>query len=213
MLKSLSFFISLILVFNKLTAQDIYVSGGMGLNNVTMESLNDYLRYNSGFNNRRDDAHTAIEFYSAVGSKISYNVLLEASFGYSLNSFSKSALLGTYQLEYVFYLPEFMFIYDIPYNYYGFQFGAGFGFYLGSVSETQYGTMLKVTEETKGWGFQLKSVFYAALSRNLSAEIIANYRNSFLNDLYIFEINTTPARPLNLSFNSLGIKLGVRYFL
>lgn len=213
MFKNLIFIFGLFLITNQANAQKIYISGGMGLNYSTMETLNDYLRYNWGFNNRKDESHSAIEFFAAVGSNLTYNVLFEASFGYSLNSFNKNSGLGSYQFEYSFYLPEFLILYDLPSKFYGFQLGAGIGYYLGKVDEIPIGTTQTRTEETKGLGFQLKSVFYTSFSKDLVIEISANYRKAFLNDLSNFNMNIFPYQPLNLSFNSLGIKLGVRYFL
>lgn len=199
--------------FLKLNGQEFYASGGMGYNFVTMEKLNEYLNYNWGFRNRRDETHSAIEFYGLVGTTVLPNVSLETSFGYSLNSFTNKDGLGIYQFEYVFYIPEISILYDLDYTYYGFQAGIGFGYILGAVSETQPMMLQTITDETKGFSFNIRSVLYTALSYTLQVEIGAHYRLAFLNDLNSnnFYINRQPYESLNLSFNSFGIKIGVRY--
>lgn len=193
--------------------QEIYVSGGMGYNYITMEKLNDFLRYNWNFSNRRDDAHSAIEFYALVGSGIFPNVSLETSFGYILNSFSNNFGLGFYHLEYTFYVPEVSFFYDMNFHYYGIKAGFGLGYILGSVEETQPLTIQKFIEETKGYVFSIKSVFYSMLSQHLLVELGVNVRQAFMNDLISsnFKINRQPYDQLNLTFNSFGIKIGMRY--
>lgn len=196
-----------------LRAQEFYISGGMGLNYMTIEKLNDYLHYNWNFGNRRDDSHSAIEFYALAGTNLLPNFSLETSFGISLNSFSNNVGFGIYQFEYSFYFPELIFLYNINYPHYGFEFGLGIGYILGAVDETLPYSTQKITEETKGLSVQIKSVVNTSLSENLSAEIGLNYRMGFLNDLSSnnFTINHSPYERLNLSFNSFGIKLGVRY--
>jgi len=198
--------------FQKGNGQEFYLAGGMGYNFVTMEKLNDYLRYNWNFRNRRDESHSSIEFYGLIGTNLLPNVSFETSFGYTLNSFTNNLGLGIYQLEYIFYIPEVNILYDLNYSYYGFQAGFGFGYILGAVEETQRTTIQKVTEETKGLAFNIKSVFYTALSHTLQVEIGVNYRQAFLSNLN-FLINRQPYERLNLSFNSFGIKIGVRYRL
>ncbi len=204
-----------VLIIGKSEAQEFYLSCGMGLNYKTIEKLNDYLHYNWNFNNRRDDSHSEIEFYALVGSNLTPNFSIETSFGFSLNSFSNNYGIGNYQFEYVFYYPEANFLYDLKFPFYGFQFGFGAGYILGAVNETQPGSLQKLTEETKGLSFQIKSVVYTALSHQLYVDLGLNYRMAFLNDLsmYNFLINRQPYEQLNLSFNSFGIKLGVRYQL
>jgi len=199
--------------FLNVNGQEFYAAGGMGYNFVTMEKLNEYLHYNWSFANRRDESHSAIEFYGLIGTNVLPNVSLETSFGYSLNSFTNNYGLSIYQFEYVFYIPEISFLYDLDYTYYGFQGGIGFGYILGSVDETQPVITQKITDETKGFSFNIKSVFYTALSYSLQVEIGAYYRQAFLNDLSSnnFDINRQPQEKLNLSFNSFGIKIGVRY--
>lgn len=198
-----------------LKGQEFYVSGGMGLNYISMEKLNDYLHYNWNFGNRRDDVHSAIEFYALVGTNFYPDISLETSFGYSLNSFSNNFGIGIYQLEYTFYFPELNFLYNFNYTHYGLQIGFGFGYILGGVNETQPNSTYKISEETKGFNFRLISVLYTALSNFLFVELGVNYRKAFLNDLFLdnFKINHQPYESLNLSFNSLGIKLGMRYQL
>lgn len=205
-------FLIFIFSFVELRGQEFYLSGGMGLNYVTMEKLNDYLHYNWNFNNRRDDSHSEIEFFALAGTNLTTNFSLETSFGLSLNSFSNNYGIGIYQLEYVFYYPEINFLYTLRYPFYGFQFGFGVGYILGAVDEMQPGTVQKFTEETKGMSFQIKSVMYTALSSQLYVDIGLNYRMAFLNDLSMM-INRQPYENLNLSFNSFGIKLGMRYQL
>ncbi len=205
--------ISLILLtiaYQKGDGQESYAAGGMGYNFVTMEKLNDYLRYNWNFRNRRDESHSAIEFYALIGTNLLPNVSFETSFGYTLNSFTNNFGLGLYQLEYIFYIPEVSLLYDLNYGFYGFQAGIGFSYILGAVDETQPMTIQKVTEETKGFAFNIKSVFHTALSHTLQVEIGVNYRQAFLSNLN-FLINRQPYERLNLSFNSFGIKIGVRY--
>lgn len=204
-----------ILIYAPSRGQEFYLSGGMGLNYVTMEKLNDYLRYNWNFSTRKDDSHSAIEFYALVGTNLFPNTTIETSFGVSVNSFSNNFGIGIYQFEYTFYYPEINFLYDMNYTHYGFQFGFGVGYLLGGVEETQPTTIQKITEETKGIIFQIKTTLYAALSPNLFADIGINYRMAFLNDLILdnFVINRQPYQQLNLSFNSIGLKLGVRYQL
>lgn len=206
-------FIFFSIPFLKINAQEYYASGGMGYNFVTMEKLNDYLHYNWGFNNRRDESHSAIEFYALIGTNLLPNVSIETSFGYTLNSFTNNSGLGIYQFDYSFYIPEISFLYDLNYNYYGFQAGIGFSYILGAINETQPMTIQKITEETKGFAFDIKSVFYTALSYTLQVELGINYRQAFLSDLSFnnFLIIQQPSEPLNLSFNSFGIKIGMRY--
>ncbi len=212
--RHLTIIISL-LCFSQVRAQEFYISGGMGLNYLTMEKLNDYLHYNWNFNNRRDDSHSAIEFYALIGSKFTSNFTMETSFGYSLNSFSNNYGMGIYQLEYIFYYPEINFLYELNYTHYGIQGGFGIGYVMGSVEETQPVVIQKIVEETSGFNFQLKSTVYVSLDKNLFVELGVNYRLAFLNSLsgYNFRINHYPYENLNLSFNSFGIKLGVRYKL
>lgn len=215
-MKNISLLI-LVFIFNfaHLNGQEFYLSGGMGLNYLTMEKLNDYLHYNWNFGNRRDDLHSAIEFYALAGTRLLPNFSLETSFGYSLNSFSNNYGIGIYQLEYTFYYPEINFLYSFTYPTYGFQAGFGFGYILGAVDETQPNTIQKITEETKGFDFQIKTLMFTALSTNVFVELGINYRKAFLNDLSTinFMINHQPYENLNLSFNSLGIKIGLRYQL
>lgn len=213
-------YIKLILIISlssiaQIKGQEFYVAGGMGLNFVTMERLNDYLHYNWNFKNRRDETHSAIEFYALVGTNLLPNTTVETSFGVSVNSFTNNFGIGIYQFEYTFYFPEINFLYDLNYTHYGFQFGFGLGYILGSVDEIQPNTIQKITEETKGLNFQIKSAMYLALSYYLFADLSLNYRIAFLNDLLYdnFTINRQPYQKLNLSFNSFGIKLGVRYQL
>ncbi len=204
-----------ILNFVPLRGQEFYVSGGMGLNYITIEKLNDYLHYNWNFGNRRDETHSAIEFYALVGTNLLQNFSLETSFGYSLNSFSNNYGIGIYQLEYTFYYPEINFLYSFKYPGYGFQAGFGLGYILGAIDEITPNTTQKITEETKGFNFQIKSVMYTALSNNVFVELGINYRKAFMNDLSSmnFIINNQLNESLNLSFNSFGIKLGLRYQL
>lgn len=213
-------YIKLILVISlfsiaQIKGQEFYAAGGMGLNFVTMERLNDYLHYNWNFKNRRDETHSAIEFYALVGTNLLPNTTIETSFGVSVNSFSNNFGIGIYQLEYTFYFPEVNFLYDLNYTHYGFQFGFGLGYILGSIDEIQPNTVQKIIDETKGLNFQIKSAMYLALSHQLFADLSFNYRIAFLNDLLNdnFTINRQPYQKLNLSFNSFGIKLGVRYQL
>jgi hypothetical protein len=206
-------FIFLFSSFLEVNGQEFYASGGMGYNFVTMEKLNDYLHYNWGFNNRRDESHSAIEFYGLVGTNFLPNVSIETSFGYSLNSFTNNFGLGIYQFDYSFYIPELSILYDLNYGLYGLQAGIGFSYILGAVNETQPMTIQKITEETKGFAFNIKSIFYTSLSYALQVELGINYRLAFLNELSFnnFLINRQPYEPLNLSFNSFGIKIGMRY--
>ncbi|MCX7612398.1 MAG: hypothetical protein N2043_12510 [Ignavibacterium sp.] len=207
--------IFLVLNSTQLFGQEFYISGGMGLNFVTMEKLNDYLHYNWNFKNRRDESHSAIEFFGLVGSNLFPNTSIETGFGVSVNSFSNNYGIGIYQLEYTFYYPEINLLYDLNYTHYGLQFGFGLGYVLGSIDEVQPTTLQKITEETKGFYFQIKSTAFIALSPNLFTDVSFNYRLSFLNDLSFdgFIINRQPYERLNLSFNSFGLKIGVRYIL
>jgi hypothetical protein len=205
--------ISILIPLLNVKGQEFYISGGMGYNMVTMEKLNDYLHYNWNFRNRRDQTHSAIEFYGLIGTTLLPNVSVETSFGYTLNSFTNNYGLGVYEFEYVFYIPELNFLYDLNYGYYGFQAGFGIGYILGSANETQPMTIQKITETTKGFAFNLKSTFYASLSYTLQAEVGMSYRQAFMSDLMFdnFIITQQHNEQLNLSFNSFGIKLGMRY--
>lgn len=206
----------LFLLFNFLSvkAQEFYVSGGMGINYLQMEKLNEYLYQNWGFQNRRDDQHAAVEFYVLAGTLLTPNVSLESSFGYTLSSFSKNYGLSFYELDYAFYLPELNLNYNLNYVHYGFTFGFGLGYYLGSVEEKNPGFSDRYVEETKGLAFQIKSTAFTQLSEDLFVELTANYRQSFLSDLSpSFIINKGTSEVLNLSFNSIGLKIGMRYQL
>lgn len=194
-------------------SQRFFISGGMGLNYLTMENLNDYLTYNWGFKNRRDDSHGAIEFSTHFGSVIKKKFLIELGLNYSTNSFQNESS-GFYQFEYTIYYPEIIFSYVYNYLLSGIQFGVGYTYYFIDVNETRPTTTLQLKSNSKGQGISIKSVFFAPVGEKFFVELTGQLRWVFFEDIESeYFVIREKERKLNLSYNSIGLKLGIRYYL
>ncbi|MBU2585938.1 MAG: hypothetical protein KKH32_11495 [Bacteroidetes bacterium] len=200
---------------NGLAQKNFNISAGMGLNYYLMESLNDYLSYNWGFNNRQDDFNGAVDFFGSFGFDLSSDYSIDLDVSYSINSFNTSVGTGSYEFAYSLIMPSLILNYHFGQNGYRISFGAGGGYHFADVSEKIPGSISTSEFSAKGFGFMIKADGISAISSNLFILINVNARyNSFsdvLNGSQSLIINKPSKEKLNLSFTSMGLRLGMKY--
>lgn len=195
--------------------KNLNISAGMGLNYYLMENLNDYLSYNWGFNNRKDDFNGAVDFFGSIGFDLSQNYSIDLDLSYSINSFNKAIGAGTYEFAYSLLMPALVIIHHLMQNGYRISIGAGGGYYFANVSERIPSSFSLGDFSSGGFGLIAKVDGISAISTSLFILINLNARYTSLsdvsNDAQSLVINKTNKENLNLSFTSFGLRLGMRY--
>lgn len=187
----------------------------MGLNYYQMEKLNDYLSYNWGFSNRRDDYHRAVEFFGSTGFDIFENYSLDFEFAYSINSFNNSFGVGSYEFEYSMVMPSLLFNYFSSGSGYRFIFGAGGGYNYARVDEKIPGNNEFTRYNSKGFIVKFKVEANTTIGTNLFVSIAGDLRFGYMSDVAsdktILKVKMFDDSNLNLDFHSLGLKIGLKY--
>jgi hypothetical protein len=207
--------ILLTVLSNALAQKNFNVSSGMGLNYYLMESLNDYLSYNWGFNNRKDDFNSAVDFFGSFGFDLSSDYSVDLDISYSINSFNRSAGVGSYEFAYSLIMSSLILNYHLGQNDYRVSIGAGGGYHFASVREKIPSSISFADFGSKGFGLMIKADGISAISSNLFILVSVNARFNNFSDLLsgtqFLVINKTNKENLDLSFTSIGLRLGMKY--
>ncbi len=210
------YFLFLLLSPLLLTNAQWDLSLSMGLDFKSASSYRDYI--NSGFapsNDKLSTFSSSINFSGEVGYQISESFQLAIEYSILLDSYNTAvAPAGVYEISYSVQRPSLISYYVINGNGYKFKFGGGIGPRFVSleekiISSTQY--------SASGLGFLLKADGNTLLSGNLYALIGMDLRYDLPGELKTedgkFIENYGTGEKVNLNTLSIGIKLGIAYFL
>ena len=209
----------LIVIITNISNAQTELKATMGINLVTVPSLNDYLNQIYAPNNDQlSSFKTAPIFAVEVGYFFSQNFEAGIEVPYQIYSYTTNlAGTGQYDLYYNELLPSVMAYYAISGAGYNFKFGGGFGPRFVIVTEEKKWQGTSDDYNSIGFGGLLRIEGNTILATNLYANIGVDMRYNFngepedANGKQLYNI----VEDENVSFNafSVGIKLGVSYVI
>ena len=211
------FQILLILLLAKFSFAQIELKATMGINLVSITSLNDYInQIYAPVGEELSSFNTAAIFSFEAGYFIYRNFVagIEIPYQiYSYNTYIEGA--GQYDLYYDELLPSIMAYYVISGTGYNFKFGGGLGPRFVFVTEEKKWQGTQDDFSSVGFGGLLRIEANTALAENLFANIGGDLRYDLNGEPENNNGNTliNENEPVNFNTFSLGIKLGLTYII
>ena len=192
------------------------LKGVMGINFVSIPSMQDYINQNFAPQNNQLLSFISTVIFAGEGGLFlnkSFELTLETA--YQIYSYTNTQLTGKYELDYNNFMPSILAYYVISGAGYNFKFGGGLGVRFASVNESLPATTVTITNYSSiGFGGIMRIEGNTLLGGNVYANIGAELR---------YDVNGEPeynGEPLynhiisdNVNFNtfSTGVRLGVTY--
>lgn len=189
----------------------------MGVDYVSTPSLYDYINQNSfGSSNEIGSFKTAINFSGEIDYAVSENYEIGIDFTYRLFSYTTLSGLQKYEMAYHNFMPGIVAYYVIAGDGYQFKFGGGVGIRLLSVDETLPTINTADNYKASGFGFLLRGTGNTRIGTDLYANINFDARydvNGEPDNNGQKITNNVTKTPVNFNSFSVGLSLGLTYFL
>jgi len=196
----------------------IELKGSMGINFLSIPSLQDYINQNfAPSNSQLATFNSAVIFCGEVGTFLSNDFEISLEVPYQIYSYTENIGLGQYELAYNLIPPSVLAYYVISGNGYNFKFGGGAGPRFVSVTEKKKWQGSEVSFSSIGFGGLIRIEGNTFLSENVYANIGVDLRydvngepeNSIGNKL----TNVVQNEVINLNTFSMGLRLGISYLI
>jgi len=215
-MKYLKLFCMLLLVYSTSYSQ-IRIRASMGVDYVSTPSLYDYINQNySASSNDLGSFKAAVNFSGEIDYAVTENYEVGIDFAYRLYSYTTSFGLQKYEMAYYNLMPDIVNYYVINGDGYQFKFGGGVGLRFLSVDETLPTINTADSYSSSGFGFLIRGTGNTRIGTDLYANINFDAR---------YDINGEPEyngkkitnnvtkTPVNFNSLSIGLSLGLTYFL
>lgn len=186
----------------------------MGIDYKSIPTYRDYINYNfAPVNNKLKSFNTSVNFSSEVGYLINQKFQLGLEYSLIIDSYSTVfSTGGIYDISFVMHRPSLIGYYVISGNGYKFKFGGGLGLRTASLNEE---IITKTNYKTNGIGLLAKAEANTLLSGNFYVLMGFDFRYDFTKDLETTTgkkiVNLVNNENVNLTYISVGIKIGVTY--
>jgi hypothetical protein len=196
----------------------IEIKGSMGINFLSIPSLQDYINQNfAPSNSQLATFNSAVIFLGEVGTFINKNIELSLEVPYQIYSYTENIGLGQYELAYNLIPPSVLAYYVISGSGYNFKFGAGAGPRFVNVTEKKKWQGSEVSFSSIGFGGLLRIEGNTVLSDNVYANVGLDLRydlngepeNGSGNKL----TNIVQNEVVNINTFSMGLRLGISYLI
>lgn len=208
----------LFIIFSKFSLAQIELKGTMGINFLSIPSVQDYINENYAPSEAQlGTFNSAVIFTGEAGTFISPSFELGIELPYQIYSYTENIGFGQYELVYSSFLPSLMAYYVLLGNGYNVKFGGGAGVRFISVTESLKWQGTEESFSSIGFGTLLRVEANTALAENVYANIGFDMR---------YDVNGEPegdngdklvnnVKVENVNFNSfsLGVKLGISYLI
>ena len=196
----------------------VEIKGSMGINFLSVPSLQDYINQNfAPSNSQLATFNSAVIFAGEVGTFLNKDVEVSIELPYQIYSYTENIGLGQYELAYNLILPSVLAYYVISGNGYNFKFGGGAGPRFVSLTEKKKWQGSEVTFSSIGFGGLLRVEGNTALSDNLYANIGVDLRYDLNgepeNDSGNKLSNVVQNEVVNMNTFSMGLRLGISYLI
>jgi len=206
------------IIISNLSVAQIELKGTMGINFLSIPSLQDYINENfAPSGGELGTFNSAVIFTGEVGTFLSKSFELSIEIPYQIFSYTENVGPGQYELAYNSLLPSVMAYYVLLGEGYNVKFGGGAGVRFIDVTESKKWQGTEDTFTSVGFGGLIRAEANTALAENVYANIGVDLRydingepeNSNGNTL----INNVKGENVNFDTFSLGVKLGVSYII
>ena len=207
------FIVSMFLIFSSSVFAQTELKGTMGINFLSIPSMQDYINQNFAPSNDQVGSFVTAVVFSGEGGLFlspSFAMTLEAS--YQIYSYTNVGPAGKYDLSYNNFMPSVLGYYVLSGEGYNFKFGGGVGIRFASVDETLPANVSAINYSSTGFGGILRVEGNTLLGGNAYANIGAEIRYDVNgepenngNKLY----NNIAAENVNFNTFSAGIRLGI----
>jgi hypothetical protein len=211
-----TFWIFTLMILTKLSFAQVELKATMGINLITLPSLNNYI-------NQIPDADQLASFNTAAVFAIETGYFFNHSFEagieipYQIYSYSTHLTSGQYDIYFDELLPSLMAYYVISESDYNFKFGGGLGPRFVFVTEEKKWLGTSDQYNSIGFGGLIRIEGNTSLAKNLYANIGVDMRYDITGEpedsngdaLY----NIVDDENVNFNSFSVGIKLGISYII
>ena len=211
-----NYFLLLILFINFTSLAQTELKGTMGINFLSVPSLQDYINENFAPSGAQlGTFNSAIIFTGEAGMFLTKSFELGIELPYQIYSYTENVGLGQYELTYNSFLPSVMAYYVLMGSGYNFKFGGGVGVRFVSVTESKKWQGTEDSFSNIGFGGLLRVEANTALSENVYANLGLDMRYDINgepeNDSGDTLVNNVKGENVNFDTFSLGVKLGISY--
>ncbi|MBT8378358.1 MAG: hypothetical protein KJN64_03940 [Ignavibacteria bacterium] len=206
------------IVFNFNILAQVELKGSMGINFLSIPSLQDYINQNfAPSNSQLATFNSAVIFAGEIGTFVNNNFEVSLEVPYQIYSYTENIGLGQYELAYNLIPPSVLAYYVINGNGYNFKFGGGVGPRFVSVTEKKKWQGSEVSFSTIGFGGLLRIEGNTALSDNVYANIGVDLRYDVNGEPEDGSGNKLPNvvqnEVVNINTLSMGLRLGISYLI
>jgi len=208
----------LLVLFNVNIFAQVEIKGSMGINFLSIPSLQDYI--NQSFapsNSQLPTFNSAVIFSIEVGTFISKDIEVSLEVPYQIYSYTENIGLGQYELAYNQIPPSVLAYYVISGNGYNFKFGGGVGPRFVNVAEKKKWQGSEVSFSSIGFGGLMRIEGNTVLSDNVFANIGLDLRYDLNgepeNSSGTKLTNLVQNEVVNLNTFSMGLRLGISYLI
>jgi hypothetical protein len=208
----------LFVISASISLAQIELKGSMGINFLSIPSLQDYINQNfAPSNSQLATFNSAVIFCGEVGTFLSNDFEISLELPYQIYSYTENIGLGQYELTYNLIPPSVLAYYVISGNGYNFKFGGGAGPRFVSITEKKKWQGSEVSFSSIGFGGLIRIEGNTVLSDNVYANIGVDLRydvngepeSSSGNRL----TNVVQNEVVNLNTFSMGLRLGISYLI
>ena len=205
----------LLIIISKLSIAQIEIKGTMGINFLSVPSMQDYINFSQP-DDQLGSFNSAIIFTVEGGYFLSPSFVISIDGAYQLFSYTNVSTNGKYEMVYNVIPISVLCYYVIGGNGYNIKFGGGFGPRIVNVEESLPGLGTTEDYSSIGVGFIVRiegntllgSNFYANLGADLKYDLNGEPENNgekLSNSVY--------NKDVNFDTFSLGVKLGISYLI
>ncbi|NWG29249.1 MAG: hypothetical protein HXY48_12040 [Ignavibacteriaceae bacterium] len=208
----------LLFVVSNFSLAQIELKGTMGINFLSIPSVQDYINENYAPSNAQlGTFSSAVIFTGEAGTFLSKPFELSVEIPYQIYSYTENVGVGQYELAYNLILPSVMAYYVIWGSGYNVKFGGGAGVRFVNVTESKKWQGTEDSFSSVGFGGLLRIEANTALAENVYANIGADLR---------YDVNGEPensngstlenfvkGEKVNFNTFALGVKLGISYLI
>ena len=195
----------------------IEIKASMGINFLSIPSLQDYINQNFAPNSQLATFNSAVIFAGEIGTFINKDFEVSLEVPFQIYSYTENIGLGQYELAYNQIPPSVLAYYVISGSGYNFKFGAGAGPRFVNVTEKKKWQGSEVSFSSIGFGGLLRiegntvlsNKVYANIGLDLRYDLNGEPENSSGNKL----TNIVQNEVVNVNTFSMGLRLGISYLI
>jgi hypothetical protein len=195
----------------------IEIKASMGINFLSIPSLQDYINQNFSPNSQLATFNSAVIFAGEIGTFINKDFEVSLEVPFQIYSYTENIGLGQYELAYNLIPPSVLAYYVISGSGYNFKFGAGAGPRFVNVTEKKKWQGSEVSFSSIGFGGILRiegntvlsDKVYANIGLDLRYDLNGEPENGSGNKL----TNIVQNEVVNINTFSMGLRLGISYLI